>query len=180
MRTNMKRVVAAALFAAAVGLGPAIPALADVADGYTPPSVHPGNVYVGEDASIAPYANTSDSKYEFNIPAGATRGTGGRAKQDASSTYVRIGVISRPCRMYVDGGTSINGPWYNQTCYASTGKSGGYAEANRVGQWRIRQNVYENGFRWARLTAWANQGASYVSGEWSPDSYGTYTAINGG
>lgn len=180
MRNNAKRIIAAAALVAAMGLGPAVPALADVADGYTPPSVHPGNVVVNDENTVTPYANTTDTKYEFPMGDGGTWATSGRAKQDASSTYVRIDVISRACRMYVDGASSQNGSWYNQTCYASTGKSGGYANATRVGRWRIRQNVYENGFRWARLTGWANQGVSYVSGVWSPDSYGTYMAINGG
>ncbi len=179
MRTNAKRVIVTALFAAAVGLGPAVPALADVADGYTPPSVQEENVPTNPGA-IEPMANTSDEPYAFRMGANGTYATPGRAKQDASSTYVKVTTISQACRLYVDGGTSSNGPWYNQTCYASTGKSGGYANATRVGQWRIRQNVYENGFRWARLSAWANNGTTYIAGEWSPDSYGSYTAINGG
>lgn len=178
MRNNAKRIIAAAALVAAMGLGPAAPALADVADGYTPPSVQEANVPSVN--KIEPRANTADTAYAFNMGANGTYATSGRAKQDASSTYVRITTISRACRLYVDGGTTQNGPWYNQTCYASTGKSGGYANASRVGQWRIRQNVYENGFRWARLSAWANNGPTYIAGEWSPDSYGTYTAINGG
>ncbi len=116
-------------------------------------------------------ANTGDTYYAFNMASGGTYGTGGRAKEDASSTYVKIDSISRACRLYVDGGATQSGAWYNQTV-------NGYARATGVGKWRIRQNVYENGFRWARLTAWANEGASNLAGWWSPDSWGNYTSLN--
>ena len=75
------------------------------------------------------------------------------------------------CRVYVDAKTWFG--WSNETVY-------GYATAKKTGEWRIRQNVYENHGRTdARLSAWANNGGGTLAGEWSPDSWGTYTAING-
>ncbi|MBY4797889.1 hypothetical protein K6V98_05935 [Collinsella sp. AGMB00827] len=118
-------------------------------------------------------ANTSDTSFSFPLRhAGSTWATSGRPKEDASSVYVRIRKIEmRSCRLYVDGWTGRT--WKNETVY-------GYARARQVGKWRIRSNVYEMyGNTNARLTAWANDGTGVISGEWSPDSWGTYTAING-
>lgn len=143
--------------------------------GGAPAMAHELSVHVGtaptEDPITILRSNTSNSSFSFPMPANGTHGTGGRAKQDASPTYVRIDSITRPCRMYVDGASSSSGVWYNCT-------NGGYARAYRTGHFQIHQTVYESGYRWARLTAWANEGASTVKGAWSPDCAGSYPDMN--
>ncbi len=121
---------------------------------------------------IEPCANTGDSSYTFSMSDQGTWATEGRSKEDSSSTYIRVDRKDMTsCRVYVDARTVFG--WKNETVY-------GYATAKQTGKWRIRQNVYENHGRTdARLSAWANNGGGTLAGVWSPDSWGTYTAING-
>lgn len=64
--------------------------------------------------------------------------------------------------------------YVNETVY-------GYATLRQTGQWRIRQDVFEHhGESFCRITAWGNNGGGVIEGEWSPDSWGSYVAINGG
>lgn len=115
--------------------------------------------------------NASDSAFNFSMSGNGTNGTSGRSKDNATSSYVWIQYISNSCRMYIDGGKSSVGPWYNTTV-------NGYANATRAGKWRIMNYVNERGYSYARLTAWANNGYTSLYGVWSADSVGTYPAIN--
>lgn len=122
---------------------------------------------------ISTLANTEDAWFSFPLSEHGTWGTDGRLKTDASSTYINPTTMQmRTCRVYVDAWTGSG--WNNQTVY-------GYATVPSTGKWRIRQNVFENyGTTNARLSAWANNGGGVLAGYWSPDSWGSYTAINGG
>ncbi len=128
------------------------------------------------DDGIEPYANTGDTPFKFDLQwSGATyQGSEPRRKDDSSSVYIFVMTKNLDrCKAYVDGATSANGPWYNQTVY-------GYATIRDTGKFRIMSNVHENGYTMARLTGWADSQPGWVSGLWSPDSLGSYTAINGG
>lgn len=151
LKPRLKNAVAAAGLCLAVLMGSAVPALA---------------------ADIDTYANTGDTYYKFTMADQGTWATDGRSKEDTSSTYIQVATITMPsCRVYVDAKTWSG--WKNETVK-------GYATARKTGQWCIRQDVYENHGRVdARLSAWANNGAGTLAGYWSPDSWGTYTAING-
>lgn len=115
--------------------------------------------------------SATDSVFHFTMSGNGTNGTSGRTKDNATSSYVGIDYISKACRMYIDGAHGKYGPWSNCTV-------GGYANATRVGNWRIMNYVNEWGYSHARLTAWANNGATTVYGVWSSDSVGTYPSIN--
>ena len=115
--------------------------------------------------------SAADSAFDFTMAGNGTNGTSGRMKDNDTSSYVKISYIKNKCRLYIDGANTKNGPWHNCTV-------GGYANATRIGQWRIMNYVNENGYDYARLTAWANSGATRLYGVWSPDSVGTYPSIN--
>ncbi len=119
------------------------------------------------------YAKTTDnSSFSFSMPQNGTSATSGRDKNDSSSCYVKISSISNPCRLYIDGRKTVKkGTWTNCTV-------GGYAKAKKAGKWRIKNTVHESGYGAARLTSWANSYSSTIKGAWSPDSVGSYTAIN--
>lgn len=93
------------------------------------------------------------------------------SKDDDSASYVFAwenatdGVF-----LYVDSYSSYYG-FVNQTV-------GGYAYlGTRQGKFAIHQNVYENGFRLASLRGVSNS-AGHLYGDWSADSWGTYTDLN--
>lgn len=156
-----KAIVSLAMAAAVLSPTPATLAFAD-----------PAPVPIGRAASNA-RANTEDIDYEFPLTyPGATWATRGASKEDSSSVYIYVKTKTMPtCRVYVDAWNGSR--WVNETVY-------GYATVKKTGQWRIRSNVYENhGNTNARLSAWANNGHGTLAGKWSPDSWGTYTAING-
>lgn len=116
--------------------------------------------------------NNTDTGFTFIMNPGSTHGTKGREKQDATPCYVEITTFTvDTCRMYIDGSNGKNGPWTNVTV-------GGYAVARAEGKWAIHNNVYEYGYKYARLTAWANNGGGVVAGVWSPDSMRTYASMN--
>lgn len=119
------------------------------------------------------YAKTTDNTtFSFTMPKDGTAATSGRDKNDSSSCYVKISSITNPCRLYIDGRKTVKkGTWTNCTV-------GGYAKAKKTGKWRIKNTVHESGYGAARLTSWANAYSSTVKGAWSPDSVGSYTAIN--
>lgn len=119
------------------------------------------------------YAKTTDNtSFTFSMGADKTAATSGRDKNNNSSVYVKISSISNSCRLYVDGKKSASkGTWTNCTV-------NGYAKAKSTGKWRIKNTVHESGYGFARLTGWANSSAAVVKGAWSPDSLGSYTAIN--
>lgn len=115
--------------------------------------------------------SSTDYAFDFAMSGNGTNGTTGRSKDNATSSYVWIKSINNSCRMYIDGGRTSSGSWYNCTV-------NGYANATRAGKWRIMNYVNEWGYSYARLTAWANNGYTSLYGVWSADSVGTYPAIN--
>ncbi len=115
--------------------------------------------------------SAADSAYDFKMSGNGTNGTSGRSKDNDSSSYVYIASITKSCRLYIDGAKGKYGSWANCTV-------NDHANATRPGRWRIMNYVNERGFGYARLTAWANNGATSLHGVWSPDSVGTYPSIN--
>lgn len=124
-------------------------------------------------AKMGTRANTSDIDYILKFSNGDKDSTEDALKQDASSTYIRAARKDMAsCRLYVEAKTGIF--YVNETVY-------GYATLRNTGQWRIRQDVFEHhGESFCRITAWGNNGGGVIAGEWSPDSWGSYIAINGG
>lgn len=119
-------------------------------------------------------ANTKDEKFYFWFRApNQTAGSNGRNKTDSSSVYINIKYIDiQPVNIYVDGSNSSNGGWVNCTINS-------VAYADRLGQFRIRNNVYERRYSYARITGWSPKSAGTVSGYWSPDCSTTaYRALN--
>lgn len=124
------------------------------------------------DYPTATTRSSRDLPLDLKLANGGKDYTGLGLKEDASSTYIYAGRKDmRDCRLYVEAQV---GPFFvNETVY-------GYATLRERGQWRIRQDVYENhGVTKCRIAAWANNGGGIISGEWSADSTGSYVAING-
>lgn len=125
------------------------------------------------------YGNTGDTWYAFPFSNGGTAATSGRAKQDATSTYVRIDRMDmRSVKLYVDGSSGLWGPWSNQVSYWSGTAVGNSSTVWNPGEYQIMTRVNENGLSYARLTGWAYNGGGTLNGYWSPDSWGTYPKIN--
>ena len=115
-----------------------------------------------------------DSSFSFYFgSAGATQATAWRNKDRPSSTYIRVDARSgNSPRLYVDGAWNSNGDGsYNCTNH-------GFVRAPGPGQYEIHNGVYELGYRWARLTGWADNGSGTLRGAWSPDCAGNYTDLN--
>ncbi|MBU5595003.1 hypothetical protein KQI76_07475 [Amphibacillus sp. MSJ-3] len=121
-------------------------------------------------------SNHGDEPFQFYIEASNNRGTTkGRAKKNTTSTYVNIEQLpSAYINLQVQGFRPTSGSgtnvWKNETI-------GGRQTAGR-GQWLVRQLVYENGGRSARLRFDRHGGTGTVKGKWSPDSVGTYPRLN--
>lgn len=114
--------------------------------------------------------NTSDTNFSLSVPIGGFVYTSGRQKTDTSSTYVCLTSVPQAGRVkcQVQGEREYNNTgmmiWYNENV-------GGEDVVITGGKWFIRQNVYEDGARVARLRFQlyaANPGK--VVGQWSPDS----------
>ncbi|MBM7542278.1 hypothetical protein [Amphibacillus cookii] len=120
-------------------------------------------------------ANVKDTSFSFNIQSNANRYTRSRAKQNSSSTYVHVKQVPAVyIRTNVQGFRPTSGTgsnyWANETI-------GGQISL-RKGQWLIKQLVYENGGRSARLQFKKHSTNGTVSGVWSPDSVGSYPYAN--
>ena len=104
---------------------------------------------------------------------GATDGTSWRSKDNATSTYIWVkSKWGNSPRLYVDGAKDTNG-WNTTNC-----TNGGSVRAPGPGEYEIHNGVYELGFRWARITSWADYGSGGLRGEWSPDCSGNYADLN--
>lgn len=122
-------------------------------------------------------ANTSDRAFEFSVNMNTkTRITESRAKENTTSTYLNLTQVPTTY-IYCDvegycpapnGGVNS---WINKNV-------GGKSVTVPIGQWFIRQTVYESGGRSARLkfTRYATDGR--IKGKWSPDSVGSYPIVN--
>lgn len=110
-------------------------------------------------------ATTADDPYNFTFwGTGATQGRNGQRKDNQTETFIAINSINMSrVNFYVDGSTSQWGPWLNRT-------RGGVAVGYYTGYFIIHNYVYENGERWARLTAMSPEGSGSAKGYWSPDT----------
>ncbi len=122
-------------------------------------------------ASVATPAlagNNVDTSFYFHFKhTDSTQGTEYRAKRDAAPVYVGIGYKDvRGVDLFVDapGGRNV-------TVH-------GRAPLLRTGQFAIRTNAYEWGYRSVRLTAMSRDGGGELSGFWSPDSMRWYPRLN--
>lgn len=116
-------------------------------------------------------ANIEDTRYTFKFDFFGKSNTEGRAKQDASSTYIKCTQLpSGGFWVYVDGATTKDGSWNNRTI--------GKPKVTRTGEFFINQLVYENGERYARLGGYCWGASQDALGYWSPDSVGSYPVLN--
>lgn len=122
----------------------------------------------------AKVATTQDSKFPFYFSgAGATQGTDWRSKDTYSSTYINVtSMRGNAPRMYVDGSSYSSG-YGEHNC-----TNGGYVRVPGLGKYEIHNSVRESGYRFARLTGWADNGWGAMSGVWSPDCAGNYADLN--
>lgn len=122
--------------------------------------------------SVASAANATDRPFTFYITTTNTPVyTTGQTKEDYSSTYVNLKKATNGtiwCDVQGNRGTST---WYRETV-------GGKHIALTVGQWKVRQNVKENGGTKARLKFERYYSDGELSGVWSPDCVGSYPVAN--
>lgn len=125
-------------------------------------------------ASPASPVSYVDSAYNFYLGSkGATDGTPWRSKDNATSTYIKVSSNwGKSPRLYVDGANDSNGR--NTTNCTNKGS----VRAPGTGEYEIHNGVYELGFRWARITSWADLGPGGLKGVWSPDCRGNYADLN--
>ncbi len=131
--------------------------------------------YAVQSDGIAARANTKDLPFKFIFKSSGDtyQGDEPRRKSNKTPVYIKVEKIACDyCRAYIDGSYSSSGPWTNLTV-------SGLATIKKKGEFSISSTVREKGATWARLTGWAESHSGNVSGQWSPDSKGTYTSING-
>ena len=117
-------------------------------------------------------ANTSDTAFNFDFSGWwYTSNTEGREKHNDSSVYVNCTQCpAGGFQVYVDGSNSRSGGWTDRTIRT--------AFIKQKGEYLIRNYVYENDERYARLGA-CKWGANVnAKGWWSPDSVGSYYVLN--
>ena len=118
------------------------------------------------------YASTKDTTFNYYFSGSNTQGTPGRAKDTNSMSYIRVDRIDpSSVRFYIDGSYSLWSGYVNKT-------RNDHATISHKGHFNIHNYVYEAGMRYARMTAWGNDGNGVVSGAWSPDSRGGFTEVN--
>lgn len=118
------------------------------------------------------YASTKDTTFNYYFSGSNTQGTPGRAKDTNSMSYIRVDRIDpSSVRFYIDGSYSLWSGYVNKT-------RNDHATISHKGHFNIHNYVYEAGMRYARMTAWGNDGNGVVNGAWSPDSRGGFTEVN--
>ena len=118
------------------------------------------------------YANYNDTAYNYYFSGSNTQGTPGRTKDTNSMSYIRVDRMDpNSVRFYIDGSYSLWSGYVNKT-------RNDHATISHTGHFNIHNYVYEAGMRYARMTAWGNDGNGVVKGAWSPDSRGGYTEVN--
>lgn len=118
------------------------------------------------------YASTKDTTFNYYFSGSNTQGTPGRAKDTNSMSYIRVDRIDpSSVRFYIDGSYSLWSGYVNKT-------RNDHATISHTGHFNIHNYVYEAGMRYARMTAWGNDGNGVVNGAWSPDSRGGFTEVN--
>lgn len=135
-----------------------------------------GLMTMGALATPVMAANTTDTSFYFTVT-NSYKYTAAREKTNTSSTYVKL---ERAPASYVycdvQGYRPINDSYGSNVWMDET--VGGKAVTLSVGQWRVRQNVYEHGGRSARLKFQRFTIEGIASGLWSPDCAGDYPAAN--
>lgn len=122
--------------------------------------------------STVAYASSADSTYNFYFSGSNTQGTSGRTKDTNSMSYIRVDRIDpSSVRFYIDGSYSLWSGYVNKT-------RNDHATISHTGHFNIHNYVYEAGMRYARMTAWGDDGDGVVKGVWSPDSRGGFTEVN--
>ena len=118
------------------------------------------------------YASSDDTAYYYTFSGSNTQGTRGRTKDTNSMSYIRVDRIDpSSVRFYIDGSYSLWSGYVNK-------RRNDHATISHKGHFNIHNYVYEAGMRYARMTAWGNDGNGVVSGAWSPDSRGGFTEVN--
>ena len=118
------------------------------------------------------YASSDDTAYYYTFSGSNTQGTRGRTKDTNSMSYIRVDRIDpSSVRFYIDGSYSLWSGYVNKT-------RNDHATISHKGHFNIHNYVYEAGMRYARMTAWGNDGNGVVSGAWSPDSRGGFAKVN--
>ena len=116
--------------------------------------------------------NYKDTTYKYHFSGSNTQGTPGRTKDTNSMSYIRVDHIDpSSVRFYIDGSYSLQSGYVNKT-------RNDHATISHTGHFNIHNYVYEAGMRYARMTAWGNDGNGVVEGAWSPDSRGGFTEVN--
>lgn len=124
-----------------------------------------------EPNEIAPLNNHTDTEFTFSFPGLGLSNTEGRAKQDASGTYIKAYTMCNGgFNVYVDGYNTSGGSWDDCTDKDTRGQPR-LSSANTP--YLISQWVYERGYRTARLGGFKFLGTT-VTGVWSPDSEGDF------
>ncbi len=122
-------------------------------------------------AMPASAANIKNTTWNFNIESTRrTYTTALREKTNSSSVYVKYSdgtVTSLVCDALNSEGDSMCGSYGPGRIYK--GEEG-----------RLKQLVYENGFRWCKLKLTCDAPVNYggAGGEWSPDCVGSYPYLN--
>lgn len=130
------------------------------------PLALPASLYAsqGNPGTAMLRANNSDTGYHFKMKnKGGTSGTGFRKKTNTSRIYVGVSSCYGDPRMFVDGATNTSGSGRRDCTY-------GTYRARTKGNFTLRSNVYEWGYRAAQITSLSEHGEALVSGVWSPDS----------
>lgn len=118
------------------------------------------------------YANYNDTAYNYYFSGSNTQGTPGRTKDTNSMSYIRVDRMDpNSVRFYIDGSYSLWSGYVNET-------RNDHATISHTGHFNIHNYVYEAGMRYARMTAWGNDGNGVVKGAWSPDSRGGFAKVN--
>lgn len=113
--------------------------------------------------------NVTDWTFEYYVTSNYTY-TPKRQKEDTTSTYVLL--HSAPTRyVYCDVQGEKSGIWSDKTL-------GGTAVLMPLGEWEVRQTVYEDGCQYARLKFQKVTLDGYAAGKWSPDCVGSFPRLN--
>lgn len=117
------------------------------------------------DEGVQPYTS-QDQNYSFSFEYfGDTHYSASAPKDNDTSAYVWAwtNTVSGGTHLYIDGYDPYSG-WSNQTVNGYA-----YLAQGDTDRYRVKNLVFENGMRTARLRGMAS-GSGYLEGQWSPDS----------
>lgn len=133
------------------------------------------------DEGIVPY-NTGNTNYHFNLGGNysSTAATTGRLKEDTTSIFIWPHAIDFDmCYIYGEGSHSPSGSWASGSSQTVNG-FGIVRKSDEERPLSLMTYIKENGYSYARITAWQCSQAGWMSGDWSPDSTQPYTYCNNG